>query len=141
MTPSRLPAAAEDRDAAEQHDGDDGQLEADGVVGARGGEAEGEDDAGERGDHAGDHEEPELDPLDAHAGEVRGLLVGAHREDRAPDPGAVQHDAEHHRQDHEQDERVRDLGPGEACRSPSLVNCCGKSATAWSPRITYASPR
>ena len=36
-----------------------------------------------------------------------------------PMPGAVQDDAEDHREHHEQDDRVRDLGAGERCRSPS----------------------
>ena len=50
-------AAAEDRDAAEQHRGDHLQLEAGGVVAAGAAEAQGVVDAGERRDHAGEHEE------------------------------------------------------------------------------------
>ena len=40
------------------------------------------------------HEEDQLDPLDAQAGEVRRLLVGADRVDRAPERRRVQHHAE-----------------------------------------------
>ena len=137
----QMPAAAEDRDAAEQHDGDDGQLEADRVVRPRRGEAEGVDDAGQRGDHAGDDEEPELDALHAHAGEVRGLFVGAHREDRAPDARAVQDDAEDHGQHDERGSNGFGIWVPANVPKPQSVNCDGKSATAWSPRITYARPR
>ena len=52
ITPTIPPRAAEDRHAAEQDGGDDGQLEADGVVAAGGAVAQRPEDAGERGDDA-----------------------------------------------------------------------------------------
>ena len=77
-----------------------------------------------------------LMPLDADAGEARGLLVGADREDRAADPRGVQDDPEDHGQHDEQQERVRDLGAGRCVPKPQSVYCGGKSATAVSPSTT-----
>ena len=50
--------AAEDVDAAEQHDRDDVERQAAADVGSGAGEAGGEDDAGERRDGPGQHEQP-----------------------------------------------------------------------------------
>ena len=49
--------AAKDADAAEQHDGDDVELHAERIVGARVGEARGVDDAGDGADDARDDEQ------------------------------------------------------------------------------------
>ena len=106
------PAAAEDRDPAEQHDRDDAQLEPEAVVlhGSR--EAEGVEDARERADEARHHEEDQLRPLDTDPGEPRGLLVRAHHEQRPPDRRGVQDDPEDDRKHDEDPDRVRQVAAG-----------------------------
>ena len=59
--------------------------------------AQRDDDAGQRGDHARQDEQDQLDPLDAQAGEARRLLVGADREDRAAERRRVQQHARRRR--------------------------------------------
>src|SRR5262245_59340884 len=72
--------AAEDRDAAEQHNRDDVQLEPETVVLDGGRELEGVKDPRESADDAREHEQQELGPPDAKAGVERSVLVGPHHE-------------------------------------------------------------
>ncbi len=103
-------APAEDRHAAEEHDGHDRQLQAGAGVVTRRREAEGPQDAGERGDQPGEHVQLELDPLDADAGELRGLGLQSDGVDRAPDRRGVEHHPEHDRQDEEEADRPGHVG-------------------------------
>src|SRR6187402_249941 len=61
--------AAEDRYASDEHCGDDGEFEARCVVAARGVVVKGEEQAGEGGDAAGRHEQPELEARHSDARE------------------------------------------------------------------------
>ena len=114
-------AAAEDRDAAEQHGRDDLQLHAHRVVAARVAVQEREVDAREARDRAAQHEEDELRAADVDARELRGLLVQADRVQRSAERGEVQQHGEDDRQDRERDHdhrdrrardvRLREVGP------------------------------
>ena len=102
-------AAAEDRDAAEQDDRHDEQLEPDAGVVASRREAERPEHARETTRHPGEDEQPELDPLDADAGVEGCFLVRADREDRAPQRRGMKDDAEDDRERQEDHDRVRDV--------------------------------
>ena len=102
-------ATAEDRDAAEQDDRDDEELEPDAGVVAGRCEPERPEHAGEAADHPGEDEQPELDPLDADARVEGRFLVRADREDRAPQRRRVQDDPEDDREHEEERDRVRDV--------------------------------
>lgn len=111
------PAAVE-VDAAQQHGRDDGQFEAGGVVVAGAGVVQRPEDAGEGRHQAGGREQDQLLPPDADAGEPRGLLAGADREQRPAEQGGVQGDdgdGEQHQEGQEgvRDERVADASGGE----------------------------
>ncbi len=74
-TPGIVPAPAEDVDAAEQHDGHDGQGHALAGVGAGARQAGGQDDAGERGDQPGQDEQADLAPASTRTPEKRAAPV------------------------------------------------------------------
>ena len=73
---------------------------------------DGQDDAGERGDQAGQHEQADLDAGDADAGEPGRAGVLADGVDLPADPRPVEDDAEDDGQREEDDERPRDQRPG-----------------------------
>ena len=135
------PAPAEDRDAAEQHDRDDEQLLPGARVVAGRGEAERPEDPGEAAEHAREDEEPELDPLHADAGEERGLVPGADREDRAPERRRVQDDADHEREDREEQDRPRDLRARDREHADVREGRSGRPPIVSVGRITWAMPR
>ena len=107
------------------------------VVGAGAREARGQDDAGERRDEPGQHEQQQiLSAAHVDARVAGGLPVLADGEDLAADPGAVEDDAE----DAPPGPRRRPASTGSACparsRSPNVVNTSGKSLMPRGPRTT-----
>src|SRR5207244_2272154 len=93
----------------EEDDRDDEELHPDAGVVAGRREAERPEDTREAAQRSGEDEQPELDPLDADAGEEGRLLAGADREGRSPERGRVEDDGEDDRQRGEERYRVRDV--------------------------------
>src|SRR5690242_601980 len=98
--------SAEDRYAAQQDGGDDGELETGAVVGAGAGVAQCPQHSDQAGNRAADDVQPELGTRDPDAGEVRGLGVGADGVQRAADRGGVQDHPEDHRHRDDRDQYV-----------------------------------
>ena len=87
-------ATTEDRDAAEQYDRDDVELDPDPGVVAGGCEAERPEHAGEPAQHPREDVQPELDPLDADPRKECRLLVCTDREDRTTERRRVENHGE-----------------------------------------------
>ena len=87
-TPHMVPTPPKMETPPNRHGRDDEQLEPDGAVRPRAGEAHRVDDAGEPGHEAGDDEQAGLQPLGRDAGEPGRLDALAHREDPAPGPAS-----------------------------------------------------
>ena len=104
----QMAPAAEHADASEQRDGDHVELEADRVVGPRIGEPRGEDDSGERRDHAACDEQRQPYAANADARITRDVRIAADGVDAPADRALLQHDCENRRENEKRNDRPRE---------------------------------
>ncbi len=99
--------AAHQRGAADGRRGDGVQFPQIAERRVRRAEAADQDEARDRGEHAGDHIGGDLRPFDGNARDVGGFLVSANRKEVLSQRRLVEHDPHHQREEGHDDHRAR----------------------------------